>query len=89
MTVVWCQIANILIKKTKYASIINYRRLLNNKMLIYSIIFEIFLVCLIVYTPGLNNLFNLAYLSPKYASSGIWMIFLIIFIDEIRKYFIR
>jgi magnesium-transporting ATPase (P-type) len=54
MTVVWTQIANLLIRKTQVASIFNAPRLLKNRIMIYSIAFEVILICLLVYVPGLN-----------------------------------
>lgn len=101
LAVVWCQISNILIRKTQIESLffkvdennnylgINWNRLLNNKVMIYSILFEILLIVGLVYIPGINNAFMLSWLSPKHASTAIWVIFLILIWDETRKYLCR
>jgi len=89
LTVVWSQIANALIRKTQKASIFTVERLFNNHMMIYSIIFEICLICLLVFVPGLNSVFLLGAPTPKWASCAVWIIPLLLGWDEIRKYLCR
>lgn len=60
-----------------------------NTKLIYSIIFEICLICLLVYVPGLNKSLKLAYVKPWLAATGAWMAIVIVIWEEIRKYFLR
>jgi magnesium-transporting ATPase (P-type) len=59
LTVVWVQVANILIRKTQLASILTYKRMFGNKAMLWSILFEICLITFIVFTPGLNSVFLL------------------------------
>lgn len=60
-----------------------------NTKLVYSIIFEICLICLLVYVPGLNTSLKLAYVTPWLAVTGAWMAVLIVVWEEIRKYYLR
>lgn len=66
-----------------------FDRLFKNKSMIYSILFEVGLICLLVYTPSLDEFFQLDYTSPKHASVGLWMPPFIIIFEETRKYLIR
>lgn len=89
MTVVWTQIANLLIRKTMVATIFTFDRLFKNKVMIQSLIFEIVLIVLLVYVPGLNSFFTLDSITSAQASCGLWMMPFIIGWDELRKYLIR
>jgi sodium/potassium-transporting ATPase subunit alpha len=89
LTVVWAQIANILIRKTQVASIMTYDRIRMNMVMNYSIIFEIVLICIIVYVPGLNSVFLLHAPSSAEAACAVWVIPLILLWDEARKYLCR
>lgn len=89
MTVVWAQIANILIRKTQVATIISKWRMLSNPAMIYSILLEIVVIVLLVYVPGLNKVFMLDFTEPKWASTAVWIIPFLIIWDEIRKYLCR
>lgn len=86
MTVVWSQIANGLIRKTQMASILTWQRLFGNRVMIYSIIFEIGVICFFVY--GIGDAFLLKG-DSLYASVALWIIPLLIIWDEIRKYLCR
>lgn len=89
LTVVWSQIANILIRKTQTLSIFSKIRMLGNQVLIWSIAAEILIICGLVYIPGLNTVFLLDYCRPYIAASGVWIIPLLIIWDEVRKFFCR
>lgn len=86
MTVVWSQIANILIRKTQIASIFTWKRLFENKVMIYSIIFEIGLIMFLIYVPGpfigLKG-------DSEYGACACWIVLVLILWDEVRKYFCR
>ena len=86
LTVVWSQIANIIIRKTQVASVLTWDRLFSNRVMIYSICFEIVLIIIIVYPGG--SAFNLKG-DSLYASVGLWIVPLLIIWDEIRKYICR
>jgi len=89
MTVVWSQIANVLIRKTQVASIFNKQRMLHNKPMMYSIAFEICLIIFITYTPGFNAVFYLKTPNSVYCSCALWIIPLLLIWDETRKYYCR
>ena len=89
ITVVWCQIGNIIIKKTKIESIFNLKRLLSNKAIFYSIIIEFMLLMAIIYIPGLNKAFLLSNVPAKWFFFGIWIMILIVFLDEAMKFLCR
>jgi sodium/potassium-transporting ATPase subunit alpha len=86
MTVVWSQIANVLIRKTQVASIFTFQRLFSNHMMIYSIIFEIGLIVFFVY--GIGEVFLLKG-DSLYCSVGVWIVPLLLIWDEVRKYICR
>mmetsp|Transcript_9426 Transcript_9426/g.10149 ORF Transcript_9426/g.10149 Transcript_9426/m.10149 type:complete len:146 (-) Transcript_9426:519-956(-) len=86
MTVVWSQIANVLIRKTQVASSFTPERFFGNRVMLYSILFEIGVICIIVYPggPGFQVRGD-----SLYCSVGLWAIPLLIIWDEIRKYLCR
>jgi sodium/potassium-transporting ATPase subunit alpha len=86
MTVVWSQIANVLIRKTQIATIFTWDRMFGNRMMIYSILFEIGVICFFVY--GIGEYFLLKG-DSLYCSVGLWVIPLLILWDEARKYLCR
>ena len=89
LTVVWAQIANILIRKTQVASIFEYKRFFENTFMLYSIAFEILLICFLVFTPKVNEVFLMAAPSPKHAACAVWIIPLLLIWDEVRKWLCR
>ena len=89
MTVVWAQIANILIRKTQIGSIFTWKRFTQNRVMLYSIIAEIVIIVMIVYINGLNSVFLLEWCKPKWASTGLWILPFILGWDETRKWICR
>lgn len=89
MTVVWAQIAFVLVRKTQVTTIFSWFRLTNNKIMYFGIASEIILVCSITYIPGLNSALMYASVPPLFASVALWIIPLIIIMEEIRKFFVR
>lgn len=87
MTVVWSQIANILIRKTQVSSIFSsWDRLFKNRVMLGSIAFEIGIICLLVYAVG--PFIHLRG-DSEYCSSAIWIIPVLIAWDEARKWICR
>ncbi len=89
LTVVWGQIPNILIRKTQIASIFTWKRISENTFMNKSIIFEIVLIIMLAYIPGLNSVFLMSAPRPVHAACGVWVIPLILGWDEIRKWICR
>ena len=89
MTVVWAQLACIFIRKTSAESILSWKRITNNIPLFFSLLIEIAVILIVIYIPGLNNALLLTSVPPLYASTGLWVIPLLIIVEEIRKWFIR
>ena len=89
ITVVWCQIGNIFCKKTKIESIFNLKRLLSNKAVFYSIIIEFILLISVIYITGLNKAFLLSNVPAKWFFFGIWIMILIVFLEEAMKFLCR
>lgn len=85
-TVVWSQMANVLIRKTQVASIFDWDRLFKNRVMLYSIALEIGLIILIVY--GVGDGISLKG-NNVYCSVGLWIIPLLIIWDEVRKWICR
>lgn len=86
LTVVWSQIANVLIRKTQLASIFTYDRLFKNTAMGYSILSEIAIILIIVYLgeKGFEMKTN-----SLYASTALWVIPLLLIWDEVRKWIAR
>lgn len=89
LSVVWAQIANVLVRKTQIATIFSYARMIENHPMIYSVLFEICLIMFLVHCPGLNAVFYLTGIRSEYASTGVWGLPFIMIYDELRKYMIR
>jgi magnesium-transporting ATPase (P-type) len=89
MTVVWAQIANVLIRKTQVASIWEWDRITKNTFMLWSILAEIVIIVILCYVPGLNTVFLLAAPRPEYAACAIWIIPLLLCWDETRKWLCR
>jgi sodium/potassium-transporting ATPase subunit alpha len=89
LTVVWTQIANVLVRKTQIATIFTYARMFQNQPMIYSVLFEIALIMFLVHCPGLNAVFYLTGIRSEYASTGVWGLPFIMIYDELRKLMIR
>lgn len=101
LAVVWFQISNILIRKTQVESLffkfdennvlkgLNWHRMFHNKVMNWSILFEVLLIVALVYIPGINSAFMLSWVSPKHASTAVWMVFFLLIWDEGRKYLCR
>lgn len=85
LTVVWAQIGNIIIRKTKLATALTWKRLTENTFMLWSVLSEIVLVVLLVYIPGLNTVFLLASTKSIYASYALWVLPFIVVFDEARK----
>jgi len=89
VTVVWGQIANVMIRKTDVQTLFTWERFSRNTPLLKSIILEIATIVIIVYVKPIANGLNLEPPSPLHASTGLWIMPLIVIWDEIRKYLLR
>jgi magnesium-transporting ATPase (P-type) len=58
MTVVWTQVANVLMRKTMKASLWDFG-IKSNRQLLWCILSMIVLIILLVYIPGLNEVIYL------------------------------
>lgn len=89
MTVVWSQIGFVFVRKTQVTTIFSWFRLTNNKVLFFGIASEVILVCSITYIPGLNRALMYDSVPSLYASVALWIIPLIVLMEETRKFFVR
>lgn len=89
ITVVWAQIANVLIRKTQVASIFTKGRLTQNTFMLWSIAFEILIICCFIWIPKLNSVFLLGPLISDWAACGLWVIPFLLLWDEGRKWLCR
>ena len=89
MAIIWGQIANIFIRKTFSESIMTFDRLFKNRHVLGGIVFELCLIMMLIYIPGLNGLFMMRPLAGEYMFCTIWYIPFLILYDEIRKFFVR
>ena len=83
VTVVWSQMANALIRKTQVATIFSWSRLFDNKVMMWSMVFEVGIILLCVY-PG--SVVFLMLPDSEYFCTALWVIPWLIVWDEIRKW---
>jgi sodium/potassium-transporting ATPase subunit alpha len=89
MCVVWSQIANLFIRKTQIATVLNWDRIKSNTAIFWALLSEIVVIVLVIYVPGLNKALLLTHVDPVFASTGLWMMLFIFIWDEVRKYLCR
>jgi magnesium-transporting ATPase (P-type) len=86
LTVVWSQIANVLIRKTQLASVFTYDRFFKNKAMFYAIASEIVIIIIVVYAGEKG--FEMKG-DSLYASVALWIIPLLFIWEEVRKWIAR
>lgn len=89
IAIIWGQIANIFIRKTFTESILKVSRFTNNPQVMGAIIIELALSMALIYMPGLNKVFLMTGIKAEYLFITIWYIPVLIFYDEVRKFFVR
>jgi len=87
-SIVICQVADVLICRTRRQSVFK-AGLLKNKVVIWGIIAELTLLSIIVYLPAANTFFGTHSLSLFEILLSLPFALLILFGDEIRKIFVR
>jgi sodium/potassium-transporting ATPase subunit alpha len=87
-SVVICQVADVLICRTRRQSLFNVG-LLKNHLVLLGIAAELLLVALISYAPWCNVLFNTAPLEYWHFLLSVPFALLIFFGDEMRRFFVR
>ncbi len=88
VSIVICQIANVMICRTKRESILG-RRLFSNRLIMLGILTEIILVWLIVHNPIAHKIFGTYKLTAFEMLLSLPFAFLILFADETRKALLR
>jgi sodium/potassium-transporting ATPase subunit alpha len=87
-SVVICQVADVLICRTRRQSLFSVG-LLKNRLVLLGIATELSLVALISYAPWFNVLFNTAPLEYWHFLLSVPFALLIFFGDELRRFFVR
>jgi sodium/potassium-transporting ATPase subunit alpha len=87
-SVIICQIADVIICRTRRQSLFSVG-FLNNRLVILGIITELVLLGLICYAPWFNLLFNTAPLEYWHFLLSVPFALLIFFGDEVRRIFVR
>jgi len=89
VSVVWGQIANIIVRKTQVASVLNWSRLTKNTTMLWSILFEIVFIVALVHVPAVNETFLMH--NPSYRSElvPLGIIPFILAWEETRKAIVR
>jgi hypothetical protein len=64
MAVVWAQIGNVIVRKTQVATSLSKSRLF--VPMLWSVFGEIVLIVILIYVPGLNDVFMLSHLSEEF-----------------------
>ncbi|MCW5821461.1 MAG: cation-transporting P-type ATPase [Cyanobacteria bacterium TGS_CYA1] len=86
--VVACQIGAVFCCRTNTRSLFQIG-FFNNKMILAGILFEVGLLCLLMYVPVLQRLFNTMPLSIPEIMFALSFIPIIVLLDETRKYVLR
>lgn len=87
-SIVFCQIGVVQCARTERESIFKIG-LTSNRYIVRGILFEIFLIAVIVYVPGVQDVFQTA---PLSATDWLYLICCpipIVALDELRKFFLR
>lgn len=88
VTVVWTQMANILVRKTMVASIFDRKlwRLTHNRAMFWAVLSEIVVILIIYYPAGVG--FDMRG-DSVYAVTALWVIPIIFAVEEARKFLMR
>jgi sodium/potassium-transporting ATPase subunit alpha len=83
-----CQIANLLVSRTRVESALS-KNMFTNKMILLAIMAELLILSTIMFHPFANTIFGTAPVSMEYLVFAIPFAILLFVQDEIRKYYIR
>ncbi|NYT19182.1 MAG: HAD-IC family P-type ATPase, partial [Methanosarcinales archaeon] len=86
--VIVCQIANLLVSRTRMESAFS-KNMFTNKMILMAIVSELLILSMIMFHPFANKIFGTAPVSIEYIALAIPFAILLFLQDEIRKYYIR
>ncbi|WP_445476359.1 cation-translocating P-type ATPase [Methanococcoides methylutens] len=86
--VIVCQIANLLVSRTRVESAFS-KNMFTNKMILLAIVSELLILSMIMFHPFANKIFGTAPVSIEYIALAIPFAILLFLQDEIRKYYIR
>jgi hypothetical protein len=89
--VVWMQVANLFTRKTQIASMFHRGcgGVLNNRVLLWSVLSEVVIVVIVVWTPALDKIFEVRAVYGGAAVSCLWMVPVFILMEELRKFIVR
>lgn len=87
-SIIICQIADVIICRTRRQSLFSVG-LLSNKLVLLGIASELTLLMLISYVPAVNTFFGTAPLEPWHLLLSVPFAIAILIGDEIRRYFVR
>jgi sodium/potassium-transporting ATPase subunit alpha len=87
-SIVICQVADVLICRTRRQSILSIG-IFSNRLILLGIATELFLVALIAYVPACNVFFGTAPLEPWHLALSLPFAILIVAGDELRRVFVR
>lgn len=86
--VIICQIANLLVSRTRVESALS-KNLFTNKMILLAIVSELLILSMIMFYPFANTIFGTAPVSVEYLLLALPFAILLFVQDEVRKYYIR
>eukprot|EP00300_Choanocystis_sp_HF-7_P008250 c15808_g1_i1.p1 GENE.c15808_g1_i1~~c15808_g1_i1.p1 ORF type:complete len:897 (-),score=261.85 c15808_g1_i1:81-2771(-) len=89
LTIVWGQLANILVRKTDVSSIFTWKRLMGNTVMLQSIVSEIVLIVIICFVPQVADGLDLRVPDVVGSFIGSWVVVLVILWEEVRKLIVR
>jgi sodium/potassium-transporting ATPase subunit alpha len=86
--VIICQIANVFSSRTRFQSVFTIG-LFSNRMVLVGIATELLILALIIWNPAANIIFNTHPLDLRYLLIAVPFAFLLLGVDELRKYLVR
>jgi sodium/potassium-transporting ATPase subunit alpha len=90
LQLVWCQLANILARRTQINSGVSWQRIRSNPYMLAAMLASICIGIGTVYIPGLNSIVQFApHPEAKYLFTACWVLPLFVGAEELKKYWIR
>ncbi|CUI15460.1 sodium potassium-transporting ATPase subunit alpha, putative [Bodo saltans] len=86
---VWAQFGNIFCRRTQVNSGISWERIKANPRLLLGMLVSLCIGVCVIYLPGLQHVCKVDPIWIKYVFTGCWIIPIYVFLEELRKYFIR
>ena len=87
---VWAQIGNLFIRRCNINPSLTWERLKSNPRLFFpGVAWSVTVGIFVVFCPGINFILQFDYLLIQHCFTGLWVVPIMVGIDEARKFFVR